>query len=133
MGSLAACTSLLWESCNELPAFDAVNMPGVPGVTNFVCRIDNPKAALVKDAFLAAVSTFSVGRTLMQSYFDTALLAAISAAHTLHARAWFLFGSCPFASIDAALANCAWEEVRHSTDCGSLRKAFRESQRQAHP
>jgi len=135
--TLAAGTSLLWESCNEMPAFAALNTPGVPGVTSFVCQIDNPKAALVRDVLLAAVSTFSVGRTLMQNYLNTALLAATSLAHTWHARAWFLFGSCPFASIDDALASCAslpaLEEVRHATDCGLLRRAFREGQRQFHP
>jgi len=135
--SLAASTSLLWESCHELPAFGAVNVPGIPGVTSFVCKIDNPRAAQVRDAFLTAASTFSVGRTLLQDYFDTAFLAAINFADTCRARAWFLFGSCPFASIDDAVGNCAGqhalEEVRHATDCGLLRRAFREGQRQFHP
>eukprot|EP00434_Breviolum_minutum_P003878 symbB.v1.2.003409.t1/scaffold185.1/size279819/4 len=110
-----------WLSCVEAPD------PSFAGL-RLVCNFDSPLASQAWDLLKSTSSSFTLSWLW--------LLGIVNELE--HRIALFLLaGRCPFRDVEEAQMACQSRadllQVRHARDCGSLRKAYHDGQRQVHP
>ncbi|CAJ1370683.1 unnamed protein product [Effrenium voratum] len=120
LSAMALAAAAFRQSCAETPA--------EAGALRLVCHIDSPLALQAWEMSQQAEAFWLASRAWLAGVLDTF-------EHRL--ALLLLRGRCPFRDLEEARAACQQRQdllaVRRSSDCGALRKAYHEGQRQVHP
>lgn len=134
--ALAFVWWLAWQHCAERAAAPNPRWPEHQPV-QLICESRHPWAHELRGAAWSLMALMADGRARAAEGWVTLSSATEAVVRFCSEPLWPLFGWCPYRSAEDALTRCGQraelQAIREARDCGLLRRAFHEGQRQFHP